>query len=100
MKDSVEGVEDPFRATFDRADIGIAHVGPDGRWLRVNPRLCAIVGYTEEEMRARTLEDFTHPDDLRTDLAQVRRMFAGEVDTYVAERRYRRKGGFLVWIRL
>jgi PAS domain S-box-containing protein len=96
----MSGVEDPYRATFDRAGVGIAHVGSDGRWLRVNPQLCAIVGYSEEEMRARTLEDFTHPDDLPTDLALVQRMFAGEADSYTAERRYRRKGGFLVWIQL
>lgn len=100
MKDRVKPDGDPYRQTFEQAALGIAHVGPDGRWLRVNPQLCAILGYSEEEMLARNLEDFIHPDDLPEELAQVRRMFAGERDAYTAERRYRRKGGLLVWIRL
>ena len=44
--------------------MGIAHVGVDGRWLRVNDRLCAIVGYPREELLRRTFQDITHPDDL------------------------------------
>src|ERR671916_147865 len=39
-----------FRATFEQAAVGIAHVALDGRWIRVNDKLCEIVGYSHEEL--------------------------------------------------
>ena len=92
--------ESRLNATFDNAAVGIAQVGPDGTWLRVNARLCEIVGYSSEEMLARTFQDITHPDDLDSDLAEARRMLAGEIDTYSMEKRYFHKTGGIVWVNL
>src|SRR5262249_28721931 len=39
-----------FRGTFENAAVGIAHTDLDGRWLRVNEKLCAFLGYTVAEM--------------------------------------------------
>jgi PAS domain S-box-containing protein len=89
-----------FIATFEQAAVGIAMVAPDGRWLRVNHRLCAIVGYTQDELSRLNFQDITHPDDLEADLDQVRRMLAREIDTYAMEKRYIRKDGGAVWIML
>ena len=92
--------ERQFRGTFENAAVGVAHVAIDGRWLRVNSRLCEIVGYDESELLARTFADITHPDDLEIDLHQVQRMLAGEIGTYALEKRYLRKGGGHVWVEL
>jgi PAS domain S-box-containing protein len=89
-----------FRATFENAAVGIAHVGPDGSWLRVNRRLCEIAGYARDELLAKTFQDITHPDDLEADLAQLRRMRDSGIDTYNREKRYLRKDGSTVWVRL
>lgn len=89
-----------FEATFKQAAVGIALVAPDGRWLRVNDKLCSIVGYSQEELLAKTFQDITHPDDLNTDLGQVQRMLANEIDTYALEKRYLHKGGNTVWVKL
>ncbi|MEW5881951.1 MAG: PAS domain S-box protein [Pseudomonadota bacterium] len=89
-----------FRATFEQAAVGMAHVAPDGRWLLVNDRLCEIVGYTREELLARSFQDITHPDDLERDLEQVRRLLAGQIGSYTLEKRYLRKDGSTVWINL
>lgn len=89
-----------FRATFEQAAVGIAHVGSDGRWLRVNQRLCDIVGYSRSEMLALTFQDITHPDDLDADLDSVRRLVAGEISTYSREKRYLRKDRAIIWINL
>lgn len=97
---ALEESEARFRATFEQAAVGIAHVGPDGRWLRVNRKLCEIVGYSQEELLARTFQDITHPDDLGADLDCVCRMLARELDTYSMEKRYLRKDGNGVWINL
>ncbi len=89
-----------FRATFERAVIGIAHVSPQGRWLRVNQRLCDILGYDHEELAARSFQDLTHPDDREASGAYFRRLLAGELDAYELDKRYIRKDGRPVWVHL
>lgn len=89
-----------FEAVFEQAAVGIALVAPDGRWLKVNRRLAEIVGYTPEELLEKTFQDITHPDDLAADLAHVRQMLAREIERYSMEKRYIRKDGTMVWIRL
>jgi PAS domain S-box-containing protein len=89
-----------FRDTFDHADVGIAHVGMDGTWLRVNPRLCDMLGYSREELLAITFASLTHPDDVEENVAAFRRMLAGERSSYDADKRYLRKDGSIVWVHL
>ena len=90
--------EAQFRATFERAAVGIAHIGLQGQFLRVNQKLCDIVGYTLEELLSKTFQDITHPQDLGADLAFAKRAQAGEIDSYAGEKRYLRKDGSEVWI--
>jgi diguanylate cyclase (GGDEF)-like protein/PAS domain S-box-containing protein len=87
-----------FFATFEQGVIGIAHVGLDGKWLRVNRRLCEIVGYTPDELLERTFQSLTHPDDVGDDVAAIRKLVSGEIPTYAREKRYIRKDGGVVWI--
>ena len=88
------------RATFDQAAVGMAHVGTDGRWLRVNDKLCAIVGYPREELLQSTFREITHPDDLDSDLELVRRVLSSELKTFSVEKRCIRKDRSLVWVNL
>ena len=92
--------EERFRATFEQAAVGIAQVGLDGRWLRVNQRLCEIVGYERAELLQCTFQDVTHPEDLNIDLAFVRQVLAGEIQNYSMVKRYIRKDRSLVWVNL
>jgi two-component system sensor histidine kinase/response regulator len=92
--------EKRFRETFDEAPIGIALVAPDGRWLQVNHALCAIVGYTADELLSLTFQDVTHPDDLEADLELLQRTLAEDVPTHQMEKRYIHKRGHQVWIKL
>ena len=92
--------EERFRATFDQAAVGVAHIGLDGRWLRANQKLCEIVGYTREELLERTFQDITHPDDLEADHEHLRRLQTGEISRYSLEKRYLRKAGSVIWIDL
>lgn len=86
-----------FRGTFDQAAVGMAHVGLDGGWIRVNGRLCAMLGYTEAELLALRFQDVTHPEDLAADLAQVERLRAGAIDTFTLRKRYLRRDGTILW---
>jgi PAS domain S-box-containing protein len=92
--------EAKFRATFDNAAVGIAHVGPDGSWLDVNQRLCEILGYSHDEIVAKTFQDITHPGDLEADLDCVNKLLVGQADSYMMEKRYIRKNGTIVWANL
>ena len=92
--------EERFRATFEQAAVGISHNSLDGRWLRVNQRLCDIVGYSREELLEKTFQDITHPDDLDADLEKVHQLLAGKIETYSMQKRYLKKGGSVAWINL
>jgi len=86
-----------FRATFENAAVGIAHVALDGRWLRVNEALCRILGYPVDELIKKSFQDVTHPDDLAAEVAQVELMHQGKIDSYGVDKRYLRKDGAIVW---
>ena len=86
-----------FRATFEQAAIGMAHVGADGRWLEANQRMCEIVGYDPDELSSLTLRDLTHPEDLELDLQCIQRVMADHTRTYSLRKRYVRKDGTPVW---
>jgi PAS domain S-box-containing protein len=99
-KQAVRESEERFRATFEQAAIGMGHVSNDGHWLRVNQKLCDIIGYTHEELLELTWQQITHPEDLATDLDHVQQLLAGNVHTYSMEKRYIRKDGVIVWANL
>ena len=97
---ALQDSEERFSSAFEYAAIGIALVAPDGRWLKVNRALCAMIGYTESELLSNTFQDITHPDDLVADLEFVRQILAGEIRTYQMEKRYFHKDGHTVSILL
>jgi len=92
-EDQLRRAEETFRLTIDNAPIGMAIVGTDGRFLRVNAALCEIVGYTNDELLALTFHDVTHNDDLAADLALLDQLVRGEIPRYDLAKRYTRKDG-------
>ncbi len=92
--------EELYRSTFENAPIGLAHVSPEGRWLRVNRQLCDILGYSQEELLRLTFHDITHPEDLAESIARAKDMLAGRSDPFSARKRYVRKDGQIVWMNL
>lgn len=92
--------EEQFRSCFEQSPIGLALVGLDGRWLRVNNALCRIVGYSRDELLKIDFQTITHPDDLQADLDQVHALMDGRICKYQMEKRYFHKEGHIVWIRL
>ena len=92
--------EELFRMTFESAGVGMAHLTPDGQWLRVNDKLCEISGYEHEELLEMTFLELTPPEDRKDSMDRLRRMLAGKLGPYSLERRYVRKNGFRVWVNL
>jgi PAS domain S-box-containing protein len=89
-----------FRTTFERAAIGMAHVSPDGTFIRVNENFCETVGYPSAELLRCTFVDITHPADLNAGWAQASALLRGEIETYSMVKRYLHKAGHMVWVQL
>jgi diguanylate cyclase (GGDEF)-like protein/PAS domain S-box-containing protein len=87
-----------FRRTFELAGVGVAHIGLDRRFQRVNRRFCQIFGYSESELIGIRARDLSHPEDLDVINAQRPRLYAGEIDAVRGEKRYLRKDGAVVWV--
>lgn len=95
--DAIRRSEARFRSTFHLPLVGLAITSPQMGWLEVNDQLCELLGYSRDEMADLTWGLLTHPDDLAADLAQLRRVLAGEIDSYSLEKRFLRKGGGILW---
>lgn len=87
-----------FRTAFNGAGTGMALVGIDGAFLRVNDELVRITGYSEEELLETSFIAVTHPDDQATGRSLIRRMLSGGQRTFLAEQRYIHKSGSAVWV--
>ena len=90
--------ESRYRRTFELAGSGVAHISLDRRFIRVNRRLCEILGYGEAELLQLTGRQISHPDDLDIINAQRPLLYAGKIERVQVEKRYLRKDGGVVWV--
>jgi len=100
LEEELRRSEETFRGAFENSAIGMALVGLNGDFLKVNNRLCEIVGYTKEELVDLTFQDITHPNDLNEDLELLQELIFGKRESYTLDKRYFHKEGFVVWINL
>jgi PAS domain S-box-containing protein len=100
VEEALKESEERFRATFEQAAVGVAHVRPDGRFLLVNHKFCDIVGYTREELLGKTFQEITYPYDLKADLQNVQMLLANIIQNYSLHKRCIRKDGSFVWTNL
>jgi len=89
-----------FEKTFHYCAVGLAHVGIDGTFIRVNKKLCDFLDYSDQELTKLTFQDLTAPDHLDEDLDQFERLLEGQIDNYSIEKRYIRRDGKRVWAKL
>lgn len=93
-------VFDLFESAFEYAAIGMAIVGTDNRFLRVNRALCEMLGYSNTDLTSLTFTAITHPQDLEQDLSRTRQLLNGEISTFQSEKRYIHNEGRVVWVNL
>ncbi len=74
------------------------HVSLDGRWLKVPPTLCELLGFTEEELLNSSFKDVTHPEDFDSEWNECQRLISGEIKSFDLEKRYIHKSGRTVWV--
>lgn len=100
IEDALRISVEQFRSAFENAPIGMAIVGLDGAWLKVNPALCNLLGFAKEELLRTDFQTLTHPDDLDADLSQLKLLTSGQVPSYTIEKRYYRADGSILWGKL
>jgi PAS domain S-box-containing protein len=92
--------EELFENAFHHASIGKALVGLDGRFMKINPAFCNLVGYSADEMLDLDFQTITHPEDLDADLGLLGSLMAGEIPSYKMDKRYIRADQTVVWVHL
>ncbi|MBE2283308.1 MAG: PAS domain S-box protein [Prosthecobacter sp.] len=98
-EESLRAQEAEFRASFYSAAVGKAQLDPaTGRHLRVNPKLCEITGYTEQELLEKTSHELTHPDDREKEAAAHAQLVSGGMGAINLEKRYLRKDDRIAWV--
>lgn len=86
-----------FRSQFNVGNIGIAITDIDQKWVKVNPRLCQMLKYSEDELLHKTWEQLTHPEDIEEDVAKFKLMLAKKLDNYEMNKRVIAKDGTVVY---
>jgi PAS domain S-box-containing protein/putative nucleotidyltransferase with HDIG domain len=99
-EDILRKSEARFRSYFELPLIGISITSPEKGWIEVNNRLSDILGYSVQELKGMSWSELTYPEDLDADVEQFNRVLAGEIDSYVIDKRFVRKDGEIIWISL
>lgn len=90
--------ENRYRGFFEYAPLGIAEGDvATAEFISVNQHYADILGYSRDELLKLTFKDFTHPDDLASDLNLFNELKAGKIESYEIEKRYIRKDGKTIW---
>ena len=94
-------MDDPlFEALFAQSAAGIAVFSIGGRFLRANPALCRLLGYTEPELQQKTHLDVMHMEDLESAAVARAHLISGKLKPRVSERRYVHKDGSTIWVQM
>ncbi len=98
-EDALHKSEARFRSLYEHAFAGITISDWNGRFQQCNPAFCALVGYSENELRGAHFGSLIHPDDRDNNVDRDRRLRNGEVNAIEIENRYVHKNGQPVWVR-
>lgn len=86
-----------FENIFENAPNGIAIVGLDYKWVKVNHSLMQLLGYSEIEFYAMRFPDITHKDDVDVEIEQLNKLVNRDIKSYRIEKRYFHKNGNMIW---
>ncbi len=89
-----------YSLMLEQASIGISFGDLGGHFLNANQYLCKMFGYSQQELREYTFQELTHPDDLSVSYNHIYRLLRGEIDIGTYEKRYIRKNGDIIWVKV
>ncbi|HTG65904.1 MAG TPA: PAS domain S-box protein [Flavobacterium sp.] len=90
-----------FKSVFDQAAVGIAYVNTNtGQLLEANKKYCDLLGYTDSEIKQKSIQAIVHPDDLEESFSNFEKLKKGLIREYSTERRHLTKSGDTIWVKL
>lgn len=89
--------EKRFRTIFDQTSAGMGTADPQGQLMTVNPALCQLLGYREDELLGKNIHEITHPDDWSSNQQLLTEAAGGGILSYQLEKRYLHKDGSPIW---
>jgi PAS domain S-box-containing protein len=90
--------EEKFRNIFESSGIGMALLGPDGQFTKVNNTFCEMLGYKEEEIIGTNFRNITHPGDIDKSLEMVKKLLMDDsLENKSVEKRYLQRKGNIIW---
>ena len=93
-------LEPLFRNTVEHAPVGIAFADPDGSFRHCNRAFCSMLGFSVDELSRKSIASLTLIDDREATLAAHARLWRGDIAHLDVERRYVRKDGSALWVRV
>lgn len=93
-------LEEQLSKTFTSAAIGMVFTDLNGRFIRVNPAICQMLGYSESELLTKRSQDLTYPEDQVIDAAFVDHLLKQQSTKFHLEKRYIHRQGSIVWVLL
>ncbi len=98
LQEAIRISEERYRAVFDNASVGINIVDFDGKMVATNKAFQEMIGYTEEELKGKSVFDITALEDIQTSKDSFKNLRDGIVNSYRFEKRYIKKDGGTIWI--
>lgn len=85
--------EEQIASFYKLGLVGLVITSPEKGWVRINQRLCEMLEYSEDELRAMTWAELTHPDDLNVDVEQFAKLLDGDIESYNMEKHFISQSG-------
>ena len=92
--------EERWRSMFEASAVGIALTDENRRFVAANKAFQNMIGYTEEELSNFGPVEITYEDDREATQEMLDNMLSGRSSGYHVEKRYRRKDGVVIWVRV
>ena len=99
-EEALRASEERWRSIFENSAVGIVLTDPNGFFTAANRAFQQLLGYTEEELRAMSFLDITYEDDRPANSALGLELWQGSLPQFTLDKRYRRKDGKLIWVRI
>jgi PAS domain S-box-containing protein len=92
--------ESLYRNALEHAPVGIAFAEPDGSYRQGNRAFCAMLGWTPDELARHSIVSLTAAEDVAATTDGLRRLWRGDINHLDIEKRYLRKDGSALWVRV
>jgi PAS domain S-box-containing protein len=95
--DALRESSETLRGVFNQAAVGIAQGSADATILFVNEKLCDMLGYRPAELIGTSSTRLGYAEDAPETERHMKRLFAGEIDSFTLEKRYVKRDGTPLW---